>query len=61
MAAAMAKLAQRSLSKGWSFKESEKESPDAWMPVPAVPSVVQQGLQANNKYLNPSLNKKESC
>lgn len=41
-------LTQHILSKGWSFKDSEE--PDAWMPVPVVPSVVHQDLLANKKY-----------
>lgn len=48
----MSKLQQFPLSKGWSFRDSEETSEDAWMPVPVVPSVVHQDLQANNKYAN---------
>lgn len=46
-------LSQHVLSKGWSFKDSE--GPDAWMPVPVVPSVVHQDLLANKKYAHMSI------
>ncbi|OOF90956.1 glycoside hydrolase family 2 protein [Aspergillus carbonarius ITEM 5010] len=41
------------LSTGWYFRESEDKSPEAWMPVPTVPSVVHQDLQANKRLDNP--------
>ncbi|KAL4930395.1 beta-mannosidase [Aspergillus undulatus] len=41
------------LSTGWTFKDSEDQSPEAWLPVSAVPSVVQQDLQANGKLKDP--------
>lgn len=37
------------LSTGWTFRDRDDENSDAWMPVPAVPSTVQQDLIANNK------------
>ncbi|PYH91221.1 beta-mannosidase [Aspergillus ellipticus CBS 707.79] len=49
----MAKLAEYSLSTGWSFKDGEDKSPGAWMPVPVVPSVIHQDLQANGKLKDP--------
>lgn len=49
----MAGYAQDILSTGWSFKNSDDQSPEAWLPVPTVPSVVQQDLQANGKYVVP--------
>ncbi|GFF42645.1 probable beta-mannosidase B [Aspergillus udagawae] len=49
----MSKLQQFPLSEGWSFRDSEDTSEDAWMPVPVVPSVVHQDLQANNKLKDP--------
>lgn len=47
----MASLTQYLLSHGWSFKDSADESAEAWMPVHAVPSVVQQDLQENGQYV----------
>lgn len=44
----MAFLQQR-LSTGWTFKDRDSEELDAWMPVPTIPSTVQQDLIANNK------------
>ncbi|PLB51612.1 beta-mannosidase B [Aspergillus steynii IBT 23096] len=49
----MAAYSQHSLSTGWSFKDSEDASAEAWLPVPVVPSVVHQDLQANDKLKNP--------
>ncbi|KAL4955077.1 glycoside hydrolase superfamily [Aspergillus filifer] len=49
----MAEFAQQVLSSGWTFKDSEDPSPDAWLPVPTVPSVVQQDLHANGKLEDP--------
>jgi len=43
------RLFSRPLSAGWSFKQAD-DPDDAWMPVPAVPSVVHTDLLANNKY-----------
>lgn len=39
-------LSRQSLSSGWTFRDRDAED---WMPVPIVPSVVQQDLIANNK------------
>ena len=44
-------LVQRSLSAGWEFKENDDEATAGWMPAPVVPSVVQQDLQANQRYI----------
>ncbi|RDW87120.1 beta-mannosidase [Aspergillus mulundensis] len=49
----MASYAQYIISSGWSFKDSEDQSPEAWLPVSTVPSVVQQDLQANGKLKDP--------
>ncbi|KAL3469367.1 glycoside hydrolase superfamily [Aspergillus californicus] len=49
----MAAYAQHVLSTGWSFKDCDDKSSEAWLPVPAVPSVVQQDLQANDKLKDP--------
>jgi hypothetical protein len=37
------------LSTGWTFRDRDDGNSDAWMPVPAIPSTVQQDLIANNK------------
>lgn len=37
------------LSNGWTFKDRDDHAPDAWMPVVAVPSTVQQDLIANKR------------
>ncbi|KKK18066.1 hypothetical protein P175DRAFT_0457433 [Aspergillus ochraceoroseus IBT 24754] len=49
----MAAFAHHALSTGWSLRDSEDQSPNAWLSVPVVPSVVHQDLQANNKLENP--------
>lgn len=41
-------LFKQLLSTGWTFRDRDAEE---WMPVPAVPSVVQQDLIANQKYV----------
>ncbi|CAI7613801.1 Glycoside hydrolase family 2 immunoglobulin-like beta-sandwich [Penicillium manginii] len=41
------------LSSGWTFKDRDDNSPDAWMSVPAVPSTVQQDLIANKRLEDP--------
>ncbi|KAJ5116930.1 hypothetical protein N7456_001278 [Penicillium angulare] len=41
------------LSNGWSFKDRDDDSSDAWMPVPAIPSTVQQDLIANKRLEDP--------
>jgi beta-mannosidase len=46
----MAAFTQYPLSTGWSFRDADDQSSNAWLPVPVVPSVVHQDLQANNKY-----------
>lgn len=46
----MTAYSQHTLSTGWSFKDSEDAKAEAWSPVPVVPSVIHQDLQANNKY-----------
>lgn len=45
----MAAFAQYTLSTGWYFKDRDELASEAWMPVPVVPSVVHQDLQANGK------------
>ncbi|KAF5856185.1 hypothetical protein ETB97_007712 [Aspergillus alliaceus] len=49
----MATFSYYPLSTGWNFKDSDDQSPEAWMPVPVVPSVAHQDLQANQKLKNP--------
>jgi len=44
------KLYKHWLSTGWTFRDRDAEE---WMSVPAVPSVVQQDLIANKKYVSP--------
>ncbi|KAL4784913.1 glycoside hydrolase superfamily [Aspergillus varians] len=44
------KFSQQSLSTGWEFKDRDEIS---WLPVPSVPSVVQQDLIANKKLEDP--------
>ncbi|KAJ5951049.1 Glycoside hydrolase family 2 immunoglobulin-like beta-sandwich [Penicillium vulpinum] len=43
------------LSTEWTFKDRDDETSDAWMPVSAVPSTVQQDLIANKKLEDPYL------
>ncbi|CRL19266.1 Glycoside hydrolase family 2, immunoglobulin-like beta-sandwich [Penicillium camemberti] len=43
------------LSTEWTFKDRDDETVDAWMPVAAVPSTVQQDLIANKKLEDPHL------
>lgn len=43
------KIFQESLSTGWEFKDRDDSTPNPWMSVPAVPSVVQRDLIANKK------------
>ncbi|KAJ5290803.1 Beta-mannosidase B [Penicillium angulare] len=43
-------LSRHTLSTGWTFRDREAED---WMPVPTVPSVVQQDLIANKKLEDP--------
>ncbi|KAL4805315.1 glycoside hydrolase superfamily [Aspergillus unguis] len=49
----MAKYIEHVLSTGWTFKDSDDEAPEAWLPVSTVPSVVHQDLQANGKLDDP--------
>ncbi|XXH00713.1 hypothetical protein Hte_007063 [Hypoxylon texense] len=42
------------LRAGWEFKQTEDPSPDAWLPVAKVPSVVHIDLLDNNKIPDPS-------
>ncbi|KAL2821842.1 glycoside hydrolase superfamily [Aspergillus cavernicola] len=48
----MAFFEQR-LSTGWTFRDRDDESAEAWMPVAVVPSTVQQDLIANEKLEDP--------
>lgn len=43
------------LSNGWKFKDRDNHGPDAWMPVPTVPSTVQQDLIANKRSITTGL------
>ncbi|KAJ5158794.1 Glycoside hydrolase family 2 immunoglobulin-like beta-sandwich [Penicillium coprophilum] len=47
------KFSKQILSTEWTFKDRDDETPDAWMPVAAVPSTVQQDLIANKKLEDP--------
>ncbi|KAK2767736.1 hypothetical protein FQN54_003894 [Arachnomyces sp. PD_36] len=49
----MAGFSQQTLSDGWSFKRTDDESAEAWMPVASIPSVVHQDLEANKKLSDP--------
>lgn len=40
------------LRTGWEFKRTEDPSPDAWLPVARVPSVVHIDLIDNKKYVH---------
>ncbi|KAE8151463.1 beta-mannosidase B [Aspergillus avenaceus] len=46
-------LSVHTLSTAWSFKDRDDDSAEAWMPVPVVPSVAHQDLQANGRLKNP--------
>ena len=39
------------LSSGWSFKQTDDTSEDAWLSVKKVPSTVQQDLLDHKKYV----------
>lgn len=43
------------LSNGWSFKQTDDQSKDAWMPVSRIPSAVHQDLIDNKKLEDPFL------
>ncbi|KAI1501848.1 family 2 glycosyl hydrolase [Biscogniauxia marginata] len=47
------------LSHGWSFRQSDDESNDAWLPVPKVPSQVHIDLLANQRIPDPFLDLNE--
>ncbi|KAJ5621853.1 Beta-mannosidase B [Penicillium herquei] len=47
-------LSSHELSTGWTFRDRDAEE-EEWMPVPKVPSVVQQDLLANKKLEDPFL------
>ncbi|KAJ5806739.1 hypothetical protein N7474_010331 [Penicillium riverlandense] len=47
----MPNLVQLPLTEGWSFRD--RDDADGWMPVPTVPSAVQQDLIANKKLEDP--------
>lgn len=42
-------FATQDLSSGWSFKQKDDESQDAWLPVNSIPSTVQQDLLDHEK------------
>lgn len=48
----MALFSTQELQTGWEFKRTNDPSPDAWLPVASVPSVVHVDLMANNKYVS---------
>jgi hypothetical protein len=39
------------LSSGWSFKQTDDTSKDAWLAVKKIPSTVQQDLRDHNMYV----------
>lgn len=45
---------KQALSTEWTFKDRDDETVDAWMPVQAIPSTVQQDLIANKKLGTPA-------
>jgi len=47
------KLFSEELTSGWSFKQTDDTSQDAWLPVAHVPSVVHQDLMDNKKLADP--------
>ncbi|CAK7219173.1 hypothetical protein SBRCBS47491_003756 [Sporothrix bragantina] len=55
----MAPLLKQDLSAGWEFKLTDDASPDAWLPVARVPSVVHMDLLAHRKIPDPSLGMNE--
>ncbi|KAE8552497.1 hypothetical protein EYB25_003875 [Talaromyces marneffei] len=44
---------KQSLSSGWVFKQADDLSPNTWLPVPSIPSVVHQDLLAHKKIADP--------
>ncbi|KAI1373873.1 glycoside hydrolase [Hypoxylon crocopeplum] len=50
----MVTFSTQELQTGWEFKRTEDSSPDAWLPVAKVPSVVHIDLIDNNKIPDPS-------
>lgn len=42
-------LASHQLTTGWSFKQTDETSDDAWLPVARVPTNVHLDLMDNNK------------
>lgn len=46
----MSALVSEVLSTGWEVKLTEDNSPDAWLPVAKVPTVVHLDLMDNKKY-----------
>ncbi|KAI5925875.1 family 2 glycosyl hydrolase [Camillea tinctor] len=47
------------LSDGWTFRQTDDDSADAWLPVPKVPSQVHMDLLANQKIPDPFLDLNE--
>lgn len=45
----MAALIRHELSQGWTFKQQDDTSEEAWLPVPSIPSQVHVDLLANKK------------
>jgi hypothetical protein len=43
---------KQELSSGWSFKQADDTSKDAWLPVKTIPSTVQQDLLDHKKYVS---------
>ncbi|CAK7214949.1 hypothetical protein SCUCBS95973_002310 [Sporothrix curviconia] len=55
----MAPFFKQELSTGWEFKLTNDTSPDAWLPVARVPSVVHMDLRAHNKIPDAALDLNE--
>ncbi|KAI0007242.1 glycoside hydrolase family 2 protein [Xylariaceae sp. FL0662B] len=51
--------ARHLLGHGWSFRQSDDDSADAWLPVQRVPSQVHMDLLANDKIPNPFIDLNE--
>ncbi|KAJ3943132.1 uncharacterized protein N0V96_007366 [Colletotrichum fioriniae] len=55
----MAALIRHELSQGWTFKQQDDTSEEAWLPVPSIPSQVHVDLLANKKIPDPFLDMNE--
>lgn len=46
----MSSFTSQELSRGWEFKMTEDVSPEAWLTVAKIPTVVHMDLMANKMY-----------